>query len=188
MKKNKIHKTAEIQSSSIGVGNQIWQYSIVLENAIIGNNCNINCHCFIENDVVIGNNVTVKNGVYLWDGITIEDNVFIGPNVTFTNDLYPRSKKYIKPIKTLVKHGASIGANSTILCGIKIGKFSMIGAGSIVTKNIPDFSLFLGNPARFKYWIDSEGNKLLEFKKNKFLSEKTSEKFKLKGSVLHKIT
>ena len=102
--------------------------------------------------------------------------------------MYPRSKKPIKPLKTLVKHGASIGANSTILCGIEIGKFSMIGAGSIVTKSIPDFSLFFGNPAKFKYWIDSKGNKLLEIKKNEYISENTLEKFKLVDSILYKIT
>lgn len=145
-----IHPTAEVQTIKIGENTTIWQYVVVLKNAEIGNNCNINAHCFIENDVVIGNNVTIKCGVYLWDGITIEDDVFIGPNVTFTNDKYPRSKKYPPEFqKTIVKKGASIGAGSIILGGITIGQNSMIGAGSVVTKNIPPNELWFGNPARF---------------------------------------
>lgn len=182
-----IDKSSDVKSKKIGRNTFIWQNCVVLEDATIGNNCNICFSCFIENDVIVGNNVTVKNGVYLWDGIRLENNVFVGPNVTFTNDLYPRSKKHINPIKTLIKEGASIGANSTILCGIEIGKFSMIGAGSMVTKTIPDFSLFYGNPATFKYWVDSEGNKLIEIKKNEYFSEKTFEKFKLIGAILQKI-
>ena len=117
-----IHDKAEVQSTTIGNKTLIWQYTIVLKGAKIGNNCNINAHCFIENDVNIGDNVTVKCGVQLWDGITVEDNVFIGPNVTFTNDKYPRSKVYPDEfLKTVIKKGASIGANTTILSGITIG-------------------------------------------------------------------
>jgi len=147
-KKPSIHETAEVKTNSIGEETRIWQYSIVLKGAKIGTNCNICAHCFIENDVVIGNNVTVKSGVQLWDGITIEDNVFIGPNVTFTNDKYPRSKAYHEFIKTIVKKGASIGANATILCGVIIGECAMIGAGSVVTKDVPDGELWYGNPAK----------------------------------------
>lgn len=145
-----IHPTSEVQSSNIGSNTNIWQYCVILENARIGNNCNINFNVFIENDVIIGDNVTVKSGVQLWDGIIIEDNVFIGPNVTFTNDKYPRSKQYPKEFqKIIIRKGASIGAGSVILGGIQIGVNSMIGAGSVVTKNIPSNELWMGNPAVF---------------------------------------
>lgn len=138
-----IHKLADVQSKNIGQDTKIWQFCVVLENAVIGKNCNICAHVLIENDVIVGNNVTVKSGVQLWDGIRIEDNVFIGPNVTFTNDLYPRSKKYPeKFLQTIVKKGASIGANSTILPGITIGENAMIAAGSIVTKDVPANTLY----------------------------------------------
>jgi UDP-2-acetamido-3-amino-2,3-dideoxy-glucuronate N-acetyltransferase len=143
-----IHEKADVQTDAIGDDTRIWQYSIVLKGAKIGSNCNINAHCFIENDVVIGNNVTVKCGVQLWDGITIEDNVQIGPNATFTNDKYPRAKNVHFGLKrTTIKKKASIGANATILCGITIGENAMIGAGSVVTKDVPDGELWYGNPA-----------------------------------------
>jgi acetyltransferase-like isoleucine patch superfamily enzyme len=144
-----IHKLADCQNSNIPSSTNIWQFVVVLPNAILGANCNICSSCFIENDVIIGNNVTIKNGVYLWDGITIEDNVQVGPNVTFTNDKYPRAKQPYILQRTLIKRNASIGAASVILGGIIIGENSMIGAGSLVTKNIPDNELWFGNPARF---------------------------------------
>ena len=144
-----IHPMADVKSSIIGENTDIWQFCVVLPNAVIGKNCNINCNVFIENDVVIGNNVTVKSGVQVWDGITLEDDVFIGPNVTFTNDLYPRSKRNQLPlVRTMIKKGASIGGNSTILAGNVIGMYAMVGAGAVVTKSIPDFELWIGNPAR----------------------------------------
>lgn len=156
-----IHPTAEVQTRQIGEETTIWQYCVILKNAIIGKKCNINCNVFIENDVIIGNNVTVKSGVQLWNGLRIEDNVFIGPNVTFTNDFLPRSKKYPdKFLKTVIQEGASVGANSTIIGGIIIGKFSMIGAGSVVTKDIPDFTLWFGNPAKQKGYVCQCGHKL----------------------------
>jgi len=144
-----IHKFADVQTNKIGDGTRIWQYCVILENAIIGNNCNICSHCFIENEVKIGNDVTIKNGVYLWDGISIENKVQIGPNVTFTNDKYPRAKRPYTLQRILIKTNASIGAGSIILGGITIGKNSMIGAGSVVTKDIPDNELWFGNPAQF---------------------------------------
>ena len=144
-----IHEKAEVQTNFIGDKTTVWQYSIILKGARIGVNCNINAHCFIENNVVVGDNVTVKCGVQLWDGITVEDNVFIGPNVTFSNDKFPRSKVYPDQyLETVVRKGASIGANATILCGITIGEGAMIGAGSVVTKDVPAGELWLGNPAR----------------------------------------
>jgi len=144
-----IHEKADVQTEIIGDETRVWQYSIILAGAKIGANCNINAHCFIENDVSIGNNVTVKCGVQLWDGITIEDDVFIGPNATFTNDKYPRSKMYPDEfIRTTIKKKAAIGANATILCGITIGENAMIGAGSVVTKDVPAGELWYGNPAK----------------------------------------
>jgi len=155
-----IHKLSDVQSSNIGNETNIWQYCVVLKNAKIGNNCNINANVFIENDVFIGDNVTIKSGVQIWDGITIEDNVFIGPNVTFTNDFTPRSKQYpTEFLKTTIKKGASIGANSTIIGGVFIGEYSMIGAGSVVTKDINKQELWYGNPAKFKGYICKCGNK-----------------------------
>lgn len=144
-----IHPTADVQTKNIGSGTTIWQYCVVLMNAVIGKNCNICAQCFIENNVIIGNNVTIKNGIYLWDGITIEDNVQLGPNVTFTNDKYPRAKQSFILQKILIKKNASIGAASVILGGITIGENAMIGAGSLVTKNVPDNELWYGNPAKF---------------------------------------
>ncbi|MEI6139841.1 MAG: acyltransferase [Mariniphaga sp.] len=144
-----IHPLSEVKSQNIGNDTRIWQFCVVLKESIIGANCNICSQCFIENDVKIGNNVTIKNGVYLWDGITIEDNVQIGPNVTFTNDKYPRAKQHFVLQRTLIKRNASIGAASIILGGIIIGENSMIGAGSVVTKDVPDNELWVGNPAKF---------------------------------------
>lgn len=157
-----IHPTSDIQSKKIGSGTVIWQFSVVLSGATLGMNCNINSHCFIENEVQIGNNVTVKCGVYLWDGITIEDDVFIGPNVTFTNDLFPRSKQKFEIYKTTIKRGVSLGANATILAGVTIGEYVMVGAGSVVTKNIPNNTLWVGNPARQTAYICNCGRKLDE--------------------------
>lgn len=144
-----IHSLADVQSTKIGENSTIWQFVVVLPNAVIGNNCNINAHCFIENDVIIGNNVTVKCGVYLWDGIVIEDNVQIGPNVTFINDKYPKSKQPFKIQRTIIKKFASVGGGATILGGITIGENSLIGSGSVVTKDVPPNEVWIGNPARF---------------------------------------
>jgi len=159
--KNKIHHLADVQTTNIGEDTMIWQFCVILKNAKIGKNCNINCNVFIENDVVIGDNVTIKPGVQVWDGVTLEDNVFIGPNVTFTNDLVPRSKQYPSVFsKTLVKKGASIGANSTIIAGNTIGKSALIGAGSVVTKDIPPYTVWFGNPAKHGGYITKEGTML----------------------------
>ena len=134
-----------IHSEKIGKGTRIWSFVKILKGAIIGEDCNICDHTFIENDVIIGDRVTIKCGVFLWDGIKIEDDVFIGPNATFTNDKYPRSKKYLAeyPI-TLLRKGCSVGANATILPGITIGVNAMIAAGAIVTKDVPENTLVKG--------------------------------------------
>lgn len=144
-----VHEKGICESKNIGKDTKIWAFTHILPKAIIGKNCNICDFVFIENDVIIGNNVTIKCGVQIWDGITIEDNVFIGPNVTFTNDKFPRSKVYPDQfLKTKIEKGASLGANSTILPGIIIGKNAMIGAGSVVTHSVSTDTIVVGNPAR----------------------------------------
>lgn len=145
-----IHPLADCQSVHIGDETRIWQFCVVLPNAVIGSGCNICSHCLIENDVVIGNDVTVKSGVQIWDGIELEDQVMIGSNVTFTNDRYPRSKnKAWTLLRTKVCKGATIGAGSTILPGLTIGENAFVAAGSVVTKDIPAGELWMGNPARY---------------------------------------
>ncbi|VXA79882.1 dTDP-3-amino-3, 6-dideoxy-alpha-D-galactopyranose 3-N-acetyltransferase [Aeromonas salmonicida] len=144
-----IHTLSDVQSKNIGKDTRIWQYSVVLQGAKIGTECNICAHTLIENDVIIGDRVTIKSGVYIWDGITIEDDVFIGPCVAFTNDRHPRSKIYPDEFsKMLIKNGASIGANATLLPGITIGRHAMVGAGAVVTKDVPDYAVVVGNPAK----------------------------------------
>lgn len=153
-----IHPLSDVQSKNIGEGTTVWQFAVVLPGAVIGKNCNINCHTFIENDVVIGDRVTVKSGVYLWNGIRVEDDVFIGPNATFVNDKYPRSKEYPEKFQGIkIAKGASIGANATILGGIEIGEYAMIGAGSVVTKNVAPYTLVYGNPAKATGKMDDKG-------------------------------
>ena len=157
----KIHPLADVQTQKIGKGTTIWQFSVIFKEAKIGVNCNINALTLIENDVVLGDNVTIKSGVQIWDGLRIGNNVFIGPNVTFTNDCTPRSKQRpTKFLKTTLKQGASIGANSTIIGGLTIGKYAMVGAGSVVTKNVPDYALVYGNPAQLKSYVCECGIKL----------------------------
>lgn len=149
-----IHKLSDCQAV-IPENTNVWQFCVVLPNAQIGENCNICSHCLIENKVKIGNNVTIKSGVQLWDGITIEDNVQVGANVTFTNDRYPRAKNPNWILEeTVLKKGSSIGAGSTLLCGITIGENAMIGAGSVVTKSVPAGELWVGNPAKFLRKLD----------------------------------
>ena len=155
-----IHKLSDVQTQNIGENTNIWQFCVVLKKAKIGNNCNINAGVLIENDVIIGDNVTIKSGVQIWDGITLEDNVFIGPNVTFTNDFTPRSKQYPNQfLKTTIQKGTSIGANSTVIGGITIGEYSMIGAGSVVTKSVGVQELWYGNPAKQKGFVCKCGQK-----------------------------
>jgi UDP-2-acetamido-3-amino-2,3-dideoxy-glucuronate N-acetyltransferase len=149
-----VHPLADCQSTHIGPGSKVWQFTVVLPAAVIGANCNVNSHCFIENDVVLGDNVTIKCGNYLWDGLTLEDNVFVGPNVTFANDRYPRSKQYPEAFaRTVVKQGASIGAAAVILPGVTIGEGAMVGAGAVVAKDVPAHSVVRGDYARNVYPI-----------------------------------
>ncbi|MGY8900596.1 MAG: acyltransferase [Flavobacteriales bacterium] len=144
-----IHNLSDVHTVNIGTDTNVWQFCVILQGAIIGKNCNICSHCLIENDVTIGNNVTIKSGVQLWDGIKIEDDVFIGPNVTFTNDKKPRSKVYPDTfLETKIEKNASIGANATILPGVVVGEYSIVGAGAVVTRDVIAHSVVVGNPAR----------------------------------------
>jgi UDP-2-acetamido-3-amino-2,3-dideoxy-glucuronate N-acetyltransferase len=164
MKNVKIHALADVQSQNIGEDTHIWQFAVVLKDAVIGKECNVNCHTFIENNVKIGDRVTVKSGIYIWDGISIADDVFLGPNVTFVNDKYPRSKQYPESFQnTTIEKSVSIGANATILGGIQIGEYALVGAGSVVTKSVPAFSLVMGNPARVVGKVDKNGNVIERF-------------------------
>ena len=144
-----IHPLADVQSPHIGEGTRIWQFAVVLRGARVGRGCNICAQTFIENDVVLGDNVTVKCGVQLWDGLRIGNNVFIGPNATFCNDKRPKSgNRDFECMKTIVEDDVSIGANATILPGVKLGKGCVIGAGAVVTKDVPTGMTVVGNPAR----------------------------------------
>ena len=146
-----VHELADVLTDSIGAGTKIWQYVVVLPDAVIGADCNVCSHCFIENDVVIGDRVTIKNGVQLWDGLRIADEVFVGPNVTFTNDRYPRSQNPdVKLLRTLVEKGASIGAGAVICPGITIGAGAMVAAGAVVTRDVSAGTMVVGNPATIR--------------------------------------
>ena len=144
------HDSAIVETEKIGKGTRIWAFVHILHGAEIGSDCNICDHVFIENEVTVGDRVTIKSGVQLWDGLHIEDDVFIGPNATFCNDFFPRSKQQFKLMRTLVKKGASVGANATVLAGITIGANAMVGAGAVVTRDVPSKMLVVGNPARIK--------------------------------------
>lgn len=156
-----IHPQAIVESEDIGAGTRVWAFAHVMKNARIGKGCNIGDHSFVETGAIIGNDCTIKNGVSVWDGVEMGDLVFVGPNVAFTNDTIPRSKVYHpKPERTRILEGASIGANATILSGITIGKYAMIGAGSVVTKDVKDFELVFGSPARHAGWVNKAGEKV----------------------------
>ena len=150
------HPAALVESSAIGRGTRVWAFAHVLPGAVIGEDCNICDHVFVENDVRVGDRVTIKCGVQLWDGVTLEDDVFVGPNATFTNDAFPRSKQYPQAFaRTVVKRGASIGANATLLPGITVGQNAMIGAGAVVTRDVPPNAIVTGNPGRITGYVDT---------------------------------
>jgi acetyltransferase-like isoleucine patch superfamily enzyme len=173
-----IHTSSDVQSVNIGLNTIIWQFCVVLPGAVIGDDCNINANVFIENDVIVGHRVTVKSGVQLWDGVRIEDDVFVGPNVTLTNDNKPRSKQYREAFaQTIVRKGASIGANSTILPNIEIGEYALIGAGSVVTKKVLPQELVIGNPAKRMGWVNKKGDRLRNLDDNIWNDELSGEIF-----------
>jgi acetyltransferase-like isoleucine patch superfamily enzyme len=148
------HPLSLVESEEIGPDTRIWAWAHVMHGARVGASCNIGEHCFIETGAVLGDRVTVKNGVEIWDGVEAEDDVFLGPNAVLTNDRRPRSKVYHDaPERTVLRRGASVGANATLLCGITVGRHAMIGAGAVVTRDVPDHGLVLGNPARLAGWV-----------------------------------
>jgi UDP-2-acetamido-3-amino-2,3-dideoxy-glucuronate N-acetyltransferase len=151
-----VHPQGICESENVGEGTRIWAFAHVLPGARIGADCNICDHVFVENDVLIGDRVTIKCGVQVWDGVTLADDVFVGPNVTFTNDRMPRSKTYPDTFaKTVVAGGASLGGGSVILPGVHIGRSAMVGAGAVVTKDVPPNAIVVGNPARIVGYVDS---------------------------------
>jgi len=155
------HQKAIVETDKIGEGTTVWAFAHIGRDVQIGKNCNIGECCFIEHNVVIGDRCILKNGVSLWEGIRVEEDVFIGPNAVFTNDLYPRSKIVRQRLKTVLKKGCSIGANATILCGIIVGEYAMVGAGSVVTKDVPAHSLVYGVPALKRGYVCKCGNKFI---------------------------
>lgn len=157
-----IHKTAEVsEKAEIGDNTKIWNQAQVREHAKIGENCIISKNAYIDTEVIIGNSVKIQNNVNVYHGVVIEDDVFCGPSMTFTNDYYPRAfNENWKITKTHIRHGASIGANSTIVCGVCIGEYALVGAGSVVTKDVPSQALVVGNPAHQIGWVCTCGFKL----------------------------
>lgn len=144
-----VHEKAIVDTSNIGDKTRIWAFTHILKGAVVGDNCNICEHVYIEDYVILGNDVTVKCGVYIWEGVYVEDKVFIGPCVTFTNDKHPRSKEYPDEfLKTIIKKGATLGANSSIMCGITIGKWATIGMGTVVLKDVKPYEVVVGNPGK----------------------------------------
>lgn len=165
-----IHPSAVVESDTVGQNTRIWGFTHVMKNVLIGENCNVGESCFLESGVKIGSNVTIKNGNMIWDGVVIEDGVFVGPGVFFTNDRYPRSPRLPEAgnrydshdwlVHTKLSYGASIGAGAVILPGVTIGKFAMVGAGAVVSKDVPEYALVIGNPARVHTWVCQCGQPL----------------------------
>ena len=165
-----VHPAAVVETEDIGQNTRIWGFTHVMKNVIIGSNCNVGENCFLESGVKVGNDVTIKNGNMIWDGITIHDGVFVGPGVFFTNDCYPRSPRLPEAdgkyatldwlVPTVIAYGSSIGAGAVILPGITVGNFAMVGAGAVVSKDVPEYALVIGNPARVHTWVCQCGQPL----------------------------
>jgi UDP-2-acetamido-3-amino-2,3-dideoxy-glucuronate N-acetyltransferase len=188
MKEFFMHQNALVETKNIGKNTRIWAFAHILPGAVIGADCNICDHTFIENDVVIGNRVTVKCGVQLWDGITLEDDVFIGPNAAFTNDLFPRSKQYPQSFgRTVIRKGASIGANATILCDLTIGQYAMVGAGTVVTKDVPPFAIVVGNPAVITGYVKADKSHSTYAAKSLATSQNNGGNLGVKGVKLYEL-
>jgi UDP-2-acetamido-3-amino-2,3-dideoxy-glucuronate N-acetyltransferase len=187
------HESAYVDAGcTIGDGTKIWHFSHVQSGAIIGSNCVLGQNVNVGNKVIIGNFVKIQNNVSVYEGVILEDYVFCGPSMVFTNIIDPRSK-YPQVgsqfyLKTIVKEGASLGANSTIVCGHTIGRFAFVGAGAVVTKDVPDFALVIGNPARIVGWFSEAGKKLIFDKDGVALCEKSHKKYQLKDGIVKEIS
>jgi acetyltransferase-like isoleucine patch superfamily enzyme len=187
------HPTALVESDQVGRGTRIWAFVHVMPGAVIGEDCTLSDHVFVEGGAVVGSRVTIKNMVMLWDGVVLEDDVFVGPNVVFTNDLRPRSPRSDVAkaryrdrawlSQTTVERGATLGANSTVLCGLKIGRYSLVGAGAVVTKDVPPHALVVGNPARQVGWV-SETGATLAFQDGTARCPDTGSVWRLTGDVV----
>lgn len=183
------HETAIIdEGCTIGAGTKIWHFTHIMPNCIIGENCNIGQNVVVSPEVVLGNNVKVQNNVSIYTGVTCDDDVFLGPSMVFTNVVNPRSaiNRKSEYAKTHVGKGATIGANATIVCGHNIGKFAFIGAGAVVTKNVPDYALVIGNPARHTGWMSEYGHKLNFDNEGFAFCNESGEKYILKGGNVNK--
>ncbi len=183
------HETAVVdEGCQIGEGTKIWHFSHIMTRSKIGKNCNIGQNVVVSPDVVLGNNVKVQNNVSIYTGVICEDDVFLGPSMVFTNIINPRSAiiRRDQYVKTLVKKGASIGANATIICGNTIGEFSFIGAGAVVTKDVLPYALVVGNPARQVGWMSEYGQRLEFDKENIAICEESGEKYFLKNGNVTK--
>lgn len=184
------HETAVIDEGCIiGGGTKIWHFSHVMNNCKIGKSCNIGQNVVISSGVEIGNNVKIQNNVSLYTGVICEDDVFLGPSMVFTNIVNPRSaiNRREQYLKTVVKKGASIGANATIVCGNTIGEFAFIGAGAVVTKDVAPFALVVGNPAKQTGWMSEYGHKLIFNKENIAVCPESKEKYTIKNNIVSKI-
>lgn len=182
-----IHPSALVESDRLGAGTRIWAFAHVMEGAVVGRDCNIGDHCFLEGQVLLGDRVTVKNGVAIWRGVTLEDDVFVGPNVVFTNDPYPRSRCYppqSRWLPTLVRRGATIGANATVLCGVEIGRYALIGAGAVVSRTAPDFALLTGVPARRVGWVCRCAERLVAHRGTTLLCPRCAARYVRRGGAI----
>jgi len=189
-KKYFAHPTAVIdEGSAIGAGTKIWHFSHIMPNCTIGENCNIGQNVVVSPEVVLGKNVKVQNNVSIYTGVECEDDVFLGPSMVFTNITNPRSaiNRKSQYARTLVKKGASIGANATIVCGHDIGRFAFIGAGAVVTKSVPDYALVIGNPARQTGWMSEYGHKLQFDANGKAACPESNEKYQLENGRVVKL-
>ena len=186
-----IHETAVIdEPCTIGPGSKIWHFSHIMPDSVLGNNCNLGQNVVISSKVTLGNNVKVQNNVSIYTGVTCEDDVFLGPSMVFTNIINPRSAvaRRDKYVSTLIKRGASIGANATVICGNTIGEFALIGAGSVITRDIAPYSLVVGNPAKQIGWVSEYGNRLEFGESGKATCDESGQEYLLENDSVRRLS